>query len=54
MDNHVTLESALTPGSHIGALPTGQLSNPAYTNKSTDASHFHVRFMVSYCTLHNR
>ena len=40
------LESALTPGSHIGVLPTGQLTSPAQTNKSTDASHFHVKFMV--------
>ena len=47
LDNHVTLESAVVPGSHIGVLPSGQLTNPAYTNKSTDASHFFVRFMVS-------
>ena len=49
VDNHVILESALSLGSHIGVLPTGQLSDPAYTSKSTDASHFRVCFMVGYC-----
>lgn len=47
LDNHVTLESAIAPGSHIGVLPTGQLTNPALTSKTTDASHFFVKFIVS-------
>lgn len=34
-------------GSHIGVLPSGQISAPAQTNKSTEATHFAVRFIVS-------
>lgn len=41
-------ESAFEVGSHIGVLPSGQISAPAQTNKSTEATHFFVRFIVSY------
>lgn len=47
MDNHAIFESGYMPGSHIGVLPSGQLSSPAHTNKATDASHFQVKFIVS-------
>jgi hypothetical protein len=46
-DYHVTLESAVLPGSHIGILPSGQLSDPTQTNKMTDAAHFKVKYLVS-------
>lgn len=48
---HVIFESAKEAGSHIGALPSGQITAPAQTTKGTDASHFFVRFVVSYNTL---
>lgn len=41
-------ESAFEVGSHIGVLPSGQISAPGQTNKSTEATHFFVRFIVSY------
>lgn len=50
-DYHVTLESAVQPGSHIGVLPSGQLTDPAQTNKMTDAAHFKVKYLVSKVTL---
>lgn len=46
-DYHVTLESVIKPGSHIGALHSGQLTDPAQTNKMTDAAHFKVKYLVS-------
>ena len=47
LDKHITFESTLYPGSHVGVLPSGQLSAPAQTSKMTDASHFTVKFVVS-------
>ena len=44
---HVMLESASEPGSHIGVLPSGQFSAPAQTTKATDVSQFKVIFVVS-------
>ena len=46
-DYHVTLESVMMPGAHIGVLPSGQLTDPAQTNKMTDAAHFKVKYLVS-------
>jgi len=45
LDKYVTFESLQTPGSHIGVLPSGQLTAPAQTTKATDASHFAVRYI---------
>lgn len=49
-DSHVTFESLTAPGSHIGVLPSGQITSPAQTDKLTDASHFRIKYMVS-CVL---
>ena len=46
-DSHVTFESLTAPGSHIGVLPSGQITSPAQTNKLTDASHFRIKYLVS-------
>ena len=46
-DSHVTFESMSAPGSHIGVLPSGQLTSPAQTDKLTDASHFRIKYLVS-------
>ena len=46
-DYYVTLESAIMPGAHVGVLPSGQLTDPAQTNKMTDAAHFKVKYLVS-------
>ncbi len=40
-------ESVQNPGSHLGVLPTGQLTAPAQTTKDTDASHFKIFLLVS-------
>lgn len=45
-DGYVTFEAAGCPGSHIGVLPSGQITAPAQTNKTTDASHFRVVYLV--------
>lgn len=45
-DSHVTFESVTALGSHIGVLPSGQLTSPAQTNKMTDASHFRIKYLV--------
>ena len=49
-DSHVTFESLTAPGSHIGVLPSGQITSPAQTDKLTDASHFTIKYLVS-CVL---
>ena len=46
-DSYITFESASSPGSHIGVLPSGQITSPAQTNKLTDASHFKITYLVS-------
>lgn len=48
LDGHITLESCLIPGSHVGVLPSGQLTAPAQTSKQTDASHFKIIYIVSF------
>jgi hypothetical protein len=45
LDNHVTLESCMNPGSHIGVLPSGRITAPAQTSKQTDASHFKIKYI---------
>lgn len=45
LDGHVTLESCLNPGSHVGVLPSGQITAPGQTTKQTDASHFRIKYV---------
>lgn len=45
LDNHVTLESCMNPGSHVGVLPSGQVTAPGQTSKQTDASHFKIKYI---------
>lgn len=45
LDSHITLESCLIAGSHVGVLPSGQLTAPAQTSKQTDASHFKIKYV---------
>ena len=40
-----TFESAKAPGSHFGVLPSGQLTAPALTNKTSDVSHFRILYV---------
>ena len=47
LDQHVILESCMNPGSHVGVLPSGQLTAPAQTPKQTDAAHFKIKYIVS-------
>lgn len=41
-DEFICFESAVTPNSHIGVLPSGDVTAPAQTTKKTDSSHFVV------------
>ena len=48
VDGHFAMfESAIQPGSHIGALPSGQITSPTQTTKTSDASQFRVLYVVS-------
>jgi hypothetical protein len=45
LDQHVILECCMIPGSHVGVLPSGQLTAPAQTAKQTDAAHFKIKYI---------
>ena len=47
LDNFVALQSSQFPGSHIGALPSGQVTSPTMTPATSDAAFFKVVFLVS-------
>ena len=47
LGGHITLESCMNQGSHIGVLPSGQVTAPAQTTKQTDAAHFKIKYIVS-------
>ena len=38
-------EAAIAPGSHLGVLPSGQITAPAQTHKTTTAAHFRVNYV---------
>ena len=45
LDNFVALQSSQFPGSHIGALPSGQVTSPTMTPATSDAAFFKVVFL---------
>ena len=45
-DYYITLESLQSPGSHLGALPSGQITAPAQTTKATEVAQFSIVFVV--------
>ena len=45
--NYVVFESAMSPGGVIGALPSGLISAPMQTQKTCDAAHFGIKYIVS-------
>ena len=47
LDGHISLESCMNPGSHVGVLPSGQVTAPGQTTKMTDAAHFKIKYIVS-------
>ena len=45
----------MSPGSHIGVLPTGQFTAPAQTSpKTTNAAHFKVKFIKQVVSLERK
>ncbi len=49
VDGHFAMfESAIQPGSHFGALPSGQITSPTQTTKTSDASQFRILYVVSW------
>ena len=50
---YLALESAMSPKSHVGVLPSGEFTVPAKTPRNSKAAHFKLKFIehvkVSMC-----